>query len=83
VNAVLDAGIRETKATFAALNIPVDELRLRKQAEAVLANLAAGGLDEPPAEPVVEAPTGEEFLQQIIRDVQSAIKASGDFDLHG
>lgn len=83
VNGVLEAGLRETKATFAALNIPVDELRLRKQAQAVLENLAAGGLDEPPAELIDQAPGGEEFLHQISRDVESTIKASGDFDLHG
>lgn len=82
VSGVLDTSLLETKSTFATLSVPLDELRLRKQAEAAVARAAAEGPYEEPEGPLDEIASGEELLQHFTRDVESAIDAPADFDLH-
>lgn len=81
VSGVLETGIVETKSTFSTLSVPLDELRLRKQAETALATVAAGGPCEETGA-MAEVATGEELLRQFKRDVESTIEASADFGLH-
>jgi HD-like signal output (HDOD) protein len=82
VSGVLETGIVETKSTFSELSVPLDELRLRRQAEAAVASVAAGEPFEEPARPAEEVARGEELLRQFTRDIESMIEASADFDLH-
>lgn len=82
VSEVLETGIVGTNSTFSALSVPLDELRLRRQAEAAVAGVAAGEAIEEPAAPAEEVARGEELLRQFIRDIESMLEASADFDLH-
>jgi hypothetical protein len=82
VSGVLDASLLEARSTFATLSVPLDELRLRKQAEAAMARAAEQGPYEEPEIPLDEVASGEELLQHFLRDVSAAIEAPADFDLH-
>lgn len=77
----LDRAITDTKATFDALNTPLDVLRLRKQAEMATASLDAALLEEEEASPAAEIAKGEELMWLLVHHVETEIE-SPDYDLH-
>ncbi len=77
VREVADSAIRETTETFSILRVPLDELRLRRQTEAVLEGLKA-------AESAAEIPApacGSALLEQLTREVEWVINSGADWEL--
>jgi len=77
---LLERAIADTKSTFATLSTPLDVLRLRRQAEAALASVAAAPADEETTA-LAGLAHGEDLIEQLSRDVAAAIEAP-EPDLH-
>jgi YD repeat-containing protein len=70
---IAKAAIAETKETFTVLRVPLDDLRLQKQAEHALAGLG---------DDIVEMPSHEDLLDQLTGEVETALRAEAGFDLN-
>ncbi len=80
VRSLVQAGLVETRETFSILRVPLDELRLQKQTEAVLENLSApldreGMLFGSPA-------CGDSALEDLSREIEWVLSAGNGVDLN-
>lgn len=80
VRGVVEAGLLETRETFALLRVPLDELRLQKQTEAVLEGLTA--LPEPERNLFRFPACGEPALEDLSREIEWVLTSSNGVDLH-
>lgn len=78
VRLVTEAAIRETKETFSILRVPLDELRLRRQTEAVLEGVRAAEASED-----VPAPAcGGQLLEDLTREIEWVIASGAHWELN-
>jgi HD-like signal output (HDOD) protein len=80
VSHAVERAISDTRTTFAALNTPLDVLRLRTQAEMAIAQIEAAPPGEEEEISAAEIAEGEELLRQLVHQVETEI-ASPEFQL--
>lgn len=81
VERILDTAVLDTKNTFNLLRIPLDHLRLSRQAEAALTGAAeATAAASPPA--LEELAHGAELLERLTHEVEALLAAPGEFHLN-
>lgn len=81
VAGVVDAALLDTKQTFALLRVPLDELRLSRQAQAAVAGVAEAEAAERPPE-MADLPSGTSLLEQLTREVEVLLDSPGEFRLN-
>ena len=78
VRGIIEAGIQETRETFAILRVPLDELRLKRHTEAVLEDW--GG--SVPLESALVAPScGQAALEELTQEIEWVLSARRDWEL--
>lgn len=80
VRGIVEAGLLETRETFAILRVPLDELRLRKQTEAVLESLSE--LPEPERALFRHPVCGESALEDLGREIEWVLVSGNGLDLN-
>lgn len=80
VRGVVEAGLLETRETFSILRVPLDELRLQKQTEAVLESLS--GLPEPERGLFRSPGCGESALEDLSREIEWVLATGNGVDLN-
>jgi len=74
----IEAGIQDTRETFAILRVPLDELRLKRQTEAVLEDWG----DSVRIESRIFAPAcGQAALEELTQEVEWVLSARRDWEL--
>jgi len=79
VRAVAEAAIQDTTETFSLLRVPLDDLRLRRQTEAVLEASAESGAEM--AAEMDALACGEDLLEELTREIEWVLSSGDDWDL--
>ncbi|MGC8792908.1 MAG: HDOD domain-containing protein [Bryobacteraceae bacterium] len=80
VREIVEAGLLETKETLSILRVPLDELRLKRQAEAVLDQV--GELAARPEPGALGAPLcGQAALEHLANEIEWVLLARKDWEL--
>jgi hypothetical protein len=77
VRQLLEAGITDTKATFALLKIPLDDLQLQRQTDAAVTAADRSGEQDDGARAAERRDSGENLLQLIAGEVNTALAVDG------
>ncbi|MCS7314403.1 MAG: HDOD domain-containing protein [Bryobacteraceae bacterium] len=80
IRGIVEAGLMETRETFSLLRVPLDELRLQKQTEAVLENL--GKLPETPWGLPGFPACGQSALEELGREIEWVLGGADGVDLN-
>lgn len=81
IQEIATAAIEETKSTFHQLKVPLDDLKLHRQMETVMAALEEETEEPVPAPDVPEMPPGEVLLEGLAHEVESLLDSESKFEL--
>ncbi len=81
---IAENSIRDTKDTFDALHVPLDDLRLRRQMRAAvaLAEVSCGRAETGIASAEAGAPEAS-LIERLTSEIRRIVASNGDFDLNG
>lgn len=82
MQAIAEEAIAETKSTFELLQIPLDDLRLRKQTEVAMAALDGEDNEIDGEEAPVNLRPGEELLERLVEEVELALCSESAADIN-
>jgi HD-like signal output (HDOD) protein len=80
VERILDTALLDTKNTSSLLRVPLDHLRLSRQAEAALAGAAEAAAASGPE--LEELAHGADLLERLTHEVEALLEAPGEFRLN-